>query len=118
MVARAGTLLIPSGPRNNSGQMHLHVVCTDPCGQGNQLIVSTTTWANSLCDETCLLSHDDHEWLTHKSWVMYRAAKIESADTLNNGLKLKIFVEKKPIREDVLQKILKGFAKVLIRRRR
>ncbi|CAN7432153.1 hypothetical protein [Rhizobium sp. LjRoot254] len=91
MVARAGTLLIPSGPENDPGRRHLHVVCTDPDGDGNQLIVSITTWTNNLCDAACIIQPHEHAWLRHQSYVFYRKARIEAAATLDNGLRQGIF---------------------------
>lgn len=86
MVARAGTLLIPSGPLDNAGMRHLHIVCTDPCVERKQLVVSITTWRNNLCDGTCILDRGDHPFVVHRSWVLYRAAKIEPSSTFTNGI--------------------------------
>lgn len=108
MVARAGTLLIPSGPDENPGLRHLHIVCTDPCPNGTQLIVSVSTWRNDLCDSTCILEQVDHPWLTHKSWVMYRAAKVESAATLENGVQQNMFTVQGDMAGDILERVLKG----------
>lgn len=91
MIARAGTLLIPSGPDNDPGRRHLHVVCTDPDAAKTQLIVSITSWTNNLCDGTCILQPHEHPWLRHQSYVFYRKARIELATTLENGLRLGIF---------------------------
>jgi hypothetical protein len=66
----------------------LHVVCTDPCENGDQVIVSVTTWTNNLCDGTCILQAHEHEWLQHQSYVFYRKARIESATTLDNGIRI------------------------------
>jgi hypothetical protein len=88
LVARAGTLLIPSGPDNDPTRRHLHVVCTDPCENGYQVIVSITTWTNNLCDATCVVQAHEHEWLTHQSYVFYRKARIEAAETLDNGVRI------------------------------
>jgi hypothetical protein len=91
VVARAGTLLIPSGPAQDPSRRHLHVVCNDPCIDGNQVIVPITTWTNDLCDATCILQAHEHEWLRHRSYVFYRKARIEAAATLDNGVRRGIF---------------------------
>lgn len=91
MVARAGTLLIPSGPTNDPNRRHLHIVCTDPCENGNQVLVSITTWTNDLCDATCILQSYEHPWLTRQSYVFYRKARIEAATTLDSGVEQGIF---------------------------
>lgn len=108
MVSRAGTLLIPSGPSHSPGLRHLHIVCTDPCPAGNQLIVSVTTWTNNLCDGSCILDEKDHEWLKHKSWVIYRKTRIETAATLVNGEQAGVFVRMEPVTEDVLIRVIEG----------
>lgn len=108
MVTKAGTLLIASGPTHNPGLRHLHVVCTDPCKDGFQLIVSITSWTNNLCDGTCILQANDHDWLTHQSWVMYRAARLEAASTLDNGLQQGTFIPKAAMADEVFDRILYG----------
>jgi hypothetical protein len=91
LVARAGTLLIPSGPSHNPNKMHLHVVCTDPCSNGNQLIVCICTWTSDLCDDACILQPGEHRFLTRKSYVLYRKSRIESAAALDNGIAIGLF---------------------------
>lgn len=108
LVAKAGTLLIPSGPSDNPEMMHLHIVCTDPCQEGKQLIVSVTTWRNNLCDGTCVLNEGDHPWLKHRSWVMYRAARIEASETLDNGLSQGLFSAREDMEDEVFKRILSG----------
>ena len=108
MVSRAGTLLIPSGPTNNTGLKHLHIVCTDPCVRGYQMLVSVTTWTNHLCDGTCILEADDHDWLTHQSWVMYRKTRLEEATTLDNGVDLGIFIPKQMMQNEVFDRVVAG----------
>lgn len=101
-------MLIPSGPVDRPGMRHLHIVCTDPCVESKQLVVSVTTWRNNLCDDTCLLDEEDHPWLKHKSWVMYRAARIETALTLDNGVGEGLFTVCDPVNHDVFGRVLRG----------
>jgi hypothetical protein len=108
LVARAGTLLIPSGPAHDPERRHLHVVCTDPCQNGKQVIVSITTWTNSLCDATCILQAHEHEWLRHQSYVFYRKARIEAATTLDNGVQQGIFEQQGDVYEQTFLRILNG----------
>lgn len=108
MVGKAGTLLIPSGPSHNPGRKHLHIVCTDPCQYGLQLIVSVTSWTNDLCDGSCILDVGDHDWIIHKSWVMYRKTKTESADTLINGLRLGLFSAEACMAGPVFERVCAG----------
>lgn len=108
MVAQAGTLLIPSGPANNADRKHLHIVCTDPCARGLQLVVSITTWTNSLCDSTCILDVGDHDFIRHQSWIMYRKARLEEAVTLDNGVEQGIFIPRQPMRGEVFDRVAAG----------
>lgn len=108
MIAKAGTLLIPSGPSNNPNLRHLHVVCTDPCAKGLQLILSVTSWTNNLCDGTCILYAGDHDWIQHQSWIMYRKARLEMSSTLENGIDLGVFVPRKPVSAELFDRIAGG----------
>lgn len=108
MVARAGTLLIPSGPAENPNIRHLHIVCTDPCAQQMQLVVSVTSWKNDLCDGTCILDNGDHPWVVHKSWVLHRAARIEPTSTLENGIHQGMFEVREVMTNDVFGRVLSG----------
>lgn len=71
-------------------------------------MVSVTTWTNNLCDGTCLLQAEDHDWLTHQSWVMYRKARLEEATTLDNGVNLGIFIPKPVMKSDVFDRVVAG----------
>jgi hypothetical protein len=108
LVARAGTLLIPSGPTGNANLRHLHIVCTEPCSKGQQLLVSVTTWTNSLCDDACILDVGDHPFIRHKSWVMYRKARLELADDLDNGVAIGVLVPHQPVADAVFERIVAG----------
>lgn len=111
MAARAGTLLIPSGPSHDLSRRHLYVVCTDPCENGDQLIVSVTTWTNNLCDGTCILQAHEHEWLTHQSYVFYRKARIEAARTLDNGVAQGIFEPRGEMNRQTFLRICNGICR-------
>lgn len=91
MVARAGTLLIPSGPAHDPDRHHLHVVCTDPCNDGKQLIVGINSWINDQCDAACILQAHEHQWLNRVSYVFYRKARIVDAIDLDNGVVQGVF---------------------------
>lgn len=50
------------------------------------VIVSIASYVNDLCDGTCILQANDHIWLSHKSYVLYRSAQIIEAVRLENGI--------------------------------
>jgi hypothetical protein len=111
LVAAAGTLLIPSGPLEDRDRRHLHVVCTDPCDAGNQVIVPITSWTNDLCDNACILQANEHEFLKHKSYVLYRKARIEAASTLDNGIAQGLFVTRAPMNRQTFLRIKHGICR-------
>lgn len=108
LVAKAGTLLIPSGPTHDADRKHLHIVCTDPCENGNQVVVSVVSWTSELCDNTCILQAYEHDFLKHKSYVFYRKARIEAAATLDNGIQNGTFKLRDPINGQSFLKVCKG----------
>ena len=85
-IYKAGTLLIPSGPSHQPERKHLHVICNDTDEGGLNLIVPLATWTNDLCDSTCVLLPHDHDFVRHKSWVVYRNCSIVLATSLERGI--------------------------------
>lgn len=81
-VAQLGsTLLIPSG-----GCDHLHIVCSDPMNfsgrsPGSCLLVNISTVVPK-CDRTLVLNVGDHPFISRESFVYYRKAYTEAANTL------------------------------------
>jgi hypothetical protein len=85
-VHEKAALLVPSGPSHDPDRKHLHIVCCDPDGDGNVVIVGITTYTNDLCDQTCRLQAHEHPWLNHESYVLYRSAQIITAAALQGGI--------------------------------
>lgn len=110
-VPRAGTLLIPSGPAHDPGLRHLHVVCTDPDATGRQVVVSVTSWTNNYCDDTCILEPHMHPFIRHRSWILYRAARMEAAADLEAGLEQRIFEAREPMNGQVFLQIRNGLCR-------
>lgn len=107
-VAKRGTILIPSGPPQDPGRLHLFVVCSDPCSEGKQVIVSVSTRVNSLCDPTCVLQPHEHRFLTKESFVFYRKASIESQSALSTGLQRGTFTSHDDMNAQSFLRIVKG----------
>ena len=110
-VPAAGTLLIPSGPAHNLDLKHLHVVCTDPDANGNQIIVSITTWRNEQCDDTCIMDAYMHPFLTHKSYVLYSRARIEASSVLEKGLAQNVFEARQAMNRQAFFRIRNGICR-------
>lgn len=77
---------MPSGPSQDPDRKHLHIVCCDPNEDGDVVIVSIASYVNHLCDGTCILQANDHIWLRHQSYVLYRSAQIIEAEKLENRI--------------------------------
>lgn len=85
-VHEKAALLVPSGPSHDPDRKHLSIVCCDPNDDGDVVIVSISSYVNDLCDDTCILQANDHAWLRHESYVLYRSAQIIGAKKLENGI--------------------------------
>ena len=86
-VVKRGTILIPSGPSTDPDRRYLFIICSDPCSEGLTVIVPVTTWTGDLCDSTCRLGAHEHDYLRHASYAFYRKTRIESVETLKNGIR-------------------------------
>jgi len=67
-------MLVPSGPKHNNMQKHLHIVCNDTCDSGYNLLVSVSSYYDG-CDNTCELDLGDHISVTHLSFIFYLLCK-------------------------------------------
>lgn len=112
-IYRAGTLLIPSGPSNDPNRKHLHVVCNDTDANGLNLIVPVATWTNDLCDPTCHLLAHDHDFLRHKSWVVYRNAAIVEAVRLETGINERIVIRHADMNNSAFLRVKNGICRSL-----
>jgi hypothetical protein len=69
-VEKRATLLIPSGP-----SQHLFVVVTNPCGDGQVLMVSiSSVKPEQFHDPTCEIAGGAHPAIPKDSFVSYRHA--------------------------------------------
>lgn len=107
MPLKKGTLLIPSGPHHDPDRMHLHVVCTDPCSDGKQLLVPICSYV-APCDLTCVLEAHEHSWLKKKSYVLYAKADIVSCAAINLGIEEEKFILKDDFNSQSFLRIKNG----------
>lgn len=110
-IAKAGTLLIPSGPSHDPDRQHLFIVCNDTDENGLNLIVPVTSWTNDLCDATCPLEPHEHAFLKHSSYVLYRKARIEDTKTLQAGLASGLLTSHDPVNGQVFLKVRNGICR-------
>lgn len=70
------------------------------------------TWTNSLCDNTCLVEAFEHEWLRHRSYVLYRKSRIEAAaDLIINGERRGLFERRGAMNPQTFLRIRNGIAR-------
>ena len=110
-IAKAGTLFIPSGTSHDPDRRHMFVVCNDTDANGLNLIVPVTTWTNDLCDATCRLEAHEHTFLRHSSYVLYRKARTQPAQTLLDRLASGLFSSHDPVNAQVFQKVRNGICR-------
>lgn len=108
---KRGTLLIPSGPSDDPNRRHLFVICTDECEKGQFLIVPISTFINDLCDATCILDAHEHEFLKHKSYVLYRGALIEKRSTLEQGVVKGMIYQREDLNGQSFLRVRNGICK-------
>ena len=107
------SLLIPTPSVSNPDSKHLFVILTRPYQLPNEqkksvLLVSFST-VHPRCDRTCIMTSEDHQFFNRESFVVYYKAIIENTEMLSNEVRDGKFVEKEPFREDVFERICKGF---------
>lgn len=102
------TILVPSGTTHDPGKKHLFVICTEPCVDGKQVIVSISTKTSDICDLTCILQSHEHSFLVAESFVFYRKARIEFTTALINGVERGVFYPKENMNGQTFLRILRG----------
>lgn len=110
--ASAGaTLLVPSGPTGK----HLFVVLCDPTlfpGYGQETCVAmvnlSTVRPGIPYDATCVLEPGCHPFVTQRSYVVYRAMRIDRASDLERRIAQGLFTPHQPMPPTVLRRIREG----------
>lgn len=88
-------------------QMHLHIVCTDTCERGLNLLVPVSSFYDG-CDGTCELDVGDHEFLQHLSFVFYAKAKLVEASRIDHGFNVGRLIQKPDMAADVFGRVEAG----------
>ena len=108
---KSGTLLIPSGTYHDPNKRHLFVICSDANAEDALFLVPISTWRNNLCDGTCILSAGCHEFISAKSFVLYRKSRVEVRTTIIQGVRNGLFVPKAQLGKTELAAVLEGIQK-------
>ena len=101
-------MLIPSGPSHDPDRLHLHVICTEPDSEEQQLLVSICTKINNLCDSACTVMVHEHPSLTRESYVLYRKAEIVKQSALANGVAANLLIPREDMNGQTFLRITKG----------
>lgn len=107
MPHKKGTLLVPSGPAYNPDQKHLHIVCSDTCDLGLNLLVPVSSFYDG-CDNTCELDVGDHEFIKHLSYVFYARANLYRSEQIDRGLERAILDPQPDLRSEVFVRVEAG----------
>ena len=107
MAYQRGTFLLQSGTPAHPTIKHLHIVCTDTCQKGGNLIVPVSSYYDG-CDNTCELDVGDHDFITHLSFVFYAKSKIVQAVKLDELVEARQILPKPNVSVSVFQRVLRG----------
>lgn len=115
MVDSQASLLMYTKSQNENDPKHLFVILNDPCEdkiskrQEVILLVNFTSVREGVdYDTACVVESGSHEFITRKSYILYREARIEQALFVKNGLEAGDFVSKSPVSVDLYGKIVSG----------
>ncbi len=106
------TFLIPSLLSND--KLHLHVAVTNPFDSGNHIPQILLVSLASIhpdgfgYDQTCILKPDDHPFIKHDSYVVYRRAQIMELRYLERMLKNGLITRKEIADTKVVERIIVG----------
>ena len=114
-IVRRSVILIPgTGGRDNPDGAHLHVVLTDTCSSGCNLLVpicSVPSQKKRRHDRTCLVGIGDHEFLKHPSYVAYYRMRHYSETVLLKHIHDKYFEMRDPLDERVFALVCAGIGR-------
>lgn len=109
--ARKGaTLLVPSGPAQDPGRFHLHIVLRDPSATGEVLLACVCSIPlSNLYDSSCTLFPGEHQFIKRHSFVDYANCKIAGATLLENKVAARQFIARDDLDPKRLDDVLVGF---------
>lgn len=110
------TLLIPSASESDPDRKHLFILLTNPYPHPESniksaLLVSVSTLKPNIpYDPACKLYSGDHPFIRNDSYVVYRLARIETADKLINGVNQGIFNHKETLNGEIFARVCHGLS--------
>ena len=109
------TLLLPTFTGDNDDLKHLFFLLTDPCfdGELNQenailLVNCSSVKPDKPHDNACYIEQGEHEFIKHRSYIVYKQARIETLEKIERGISTGRFIKKEIINGELYKRILKG----------
>jgi hypothetical protein len=105
------TILIPSGPVHDPSRLHLHIILTNPIGEPPTVLVvpvESIEDAGIYHDPSCYLLYQDHEFITHKSYVNYRRANLRNAEILVEGITKGVLFTRPDVMPEIFDRVCHG----------
>ena len=107
-VRKAG-LLIPSGSLQNPDALHLHVILTDKCADGFQLLGSIASIKRGQHhDPTCIIELEEHRFIKHRSYVVYRRFNTIAASHITKCVDGWVYRKHDPATDEIYERICDG----------
>ena len=106
-----GTLIIPSGPRGK----HLFIILNEPkdfAGYLNSsVLVNACSIRKAPYDDTCILESGNHPFITQRSYIAYRHARVDREESLIKKVNASLFTPHKPLDDELLNRVQNGLYK-------
>ncbi len=92
---------------------HLWIVSSDPAQcEDRILLLNVTTWRGKTGDDSsCLLVPQDHDSISHKSYINYRLGEVKGISYIRKMKNNECVVEKEDADERLIAKIHEGAKK-------
>jgi hypothetical protein len=88
---------------------HLFVVMNDPCKDKLCLLVMVSSIKeNRHHDDACILKKGDHDFISRRSYVVYRLAETSLASHITNMVEKNFYVRKGTLSNEVFNRIVDG----------
>jgi len=105
---RRATILVPSGPSTDPDRLHLHVLVAQM--ETDWLLVSLSSVPEGFrFDGTTVAAVGEHPFVRQRSYIAYRHARIESQQTLLNGVNSGAFLPREAVPNELFGRICSGF---------
>lgn len=92
--------------------MHLHILILDPEEfTQNTIVVQVNTFDSDKQDKTTFLYPGEHEFITKKSFVVYKRARVRSAKDIQRNIDDGIAVTKNKFDGKIVERIQEGIMK-------